>query len=140
MQRVAKDGPECDHQHHRRVKHAVDRALERRAWVAECPCLAGDTCRKAVLPDGGDAVAAGSLDDERARPYVLAGAPGGGLGLPGQDRFVEPEVPGAEQRAVGHELIPRRQPHHVVEHHLIGRNFARNALALDRRAGGDQQR
>ena len=95
IERVAEHRAEDDDQRDERVEQAVDRSLERRARVAERARLAGDPRGEAVLADGRDPVGAGALDDERARPDLVADGAARRLRLAGQDRLVEPQVGGA---------------------------------------------
>src|SRR5450759_2895642 len=63
--------------------------------------LADDLGREAVPADGAHDIGAGALDGERAGAHALAGLARDRLGLPGEDRLVEPQLVGLDESPVG---------------------------------------
>ena len=140
IQRVAEHGAEHDDERDQRVQQPVDRPLQRGARMPERARLAGDPRREAVLADGRDPVGAGPLDHERPRANLLTDGAPGRLRLAGQDRLVEPQVGGGQDRPVGDHLIARREQHDVVDDDLLDLDRADSAVAPHVRVRRDQQR
>ena len=140
LERDDQHRPERDHHGEEYVEEPVDRPLERRARMAELAGRPRDPPRVAVRPDRGDLERSGALEHERARPHLLARRPLDGARLAGQDRLVEPEPGRVDERAVGDDLIARREPHEVAHDEVRDVHRPRLPVAHDGRARGDERR
>ena len=140
VEREAEDGTKADDERHERVQEPVDRALERRAGMAERARLAGDPGGEAVGANGGDDVRAGSLCGERAGTHLLADDARSGLGLAGEHRLVQLQIRGGDDAAIGDHLLARFQQDEVVNDDVGHRYLVRRAVPLHPRARRHKQR
>ena len=94
----------------------------------------------AVGADRGRLQVALALDHEGAREHLVALVAEDRLRLAGQLRLVERDPVGADQLAVGRDLVAVLDPHQVADDDLVDRHLARLAVADDGRLGDDQRR
>ena len=128
-----------DHHREEHVEKPVDRPLERRPRVPELARRPGDPPRVAVRPDRGHLERARALEHEGARPHLLADRALHGSGLAGEDRLVEPEPARLRERAVGHDLVPRSEPHEVADDEVRDVHRSGLSVAHDGRARCDER-
>jgi hypothetical protein len=107
--------------------------------VAEGARLAGQPRRVALVADRGDDELADALDREGSRPDVVSGRARHGLGLSGQDRFVDEQPGRGLQPSVRHDLVARAQPHQIAGDDFLDRDLSRRPVADDGRRRRDQR-
>jgi len=138
-QRVAEHDAERDEHAREDDEQPVQRALERRARVAELLRLAGELDRVAVLAHGGDAVCPRALDREGARADLLAAAARDRRRLAGQDRLVDEQAFAPLERPVGDDLVARLEPDEISLDNLLDRDAALLAVADDEPGRSDER-
>ncbi len=132
-------GAEWHHHADEHVQEAVDRPLERRAWVPELARGARDPARVAVLAHGGDDERPRSLGHERAGQDLVALLTGDGTRLAGEDRLVELQPGRLCERPVGDDLVTGSQAHEIALDHLLHTHVPLASIADDGRSGRDQR-
>ena len=118
----------------------VDPAPQLRTREAEPPPLLGELRRVRLRADTRGPEPSAPRRDERPREHLVARRLDRGLGLAGQQRFVDLERGGLEHLAVDHDLIARLELEHVVEDDLGERHLADLAVANDPRVRRRQHR
>ncbi len=96
----------------------VDAGPQLGADEREAACLIGQAGSVRLLPDPDGAVPAQPGDREAARQALVARLLGDGVGLAGEQRLVDLEVPRLNDLSIDDDLIAGPDLQQVVEHHL----------------------
>ena len=93
--------------------------------MPELARLPRDALGVALRPDRSDLVGPRALEDERARAKLVGARACDGSRLAAQHRLVELELLGANEHAVGDDLIARLDPHVVTDDDRVDGDLAR---------------
>ena len=136
-------GPEDDRERDQRAdeheQQPVERALERRARMAEGPSLACQPLGVALRADCSHGVRARPLDRERARANLLAAPPCDRLCLTREDRLIDGEGGSRVEPPVRNHLVARLQLDEVARDDLLDADEPRLPVAHDSPRRGDER-